>query len=462
MTPRSDALVLFGASGDLARRKLLPAVYRLARRGRLSVPVIGVADTPWDDDAFRKYALEAAEASAQHFDEGAFFDLARSMAFVSGDYRNPSLYPQLAERLASCRRPLFYLAIPPSLFDDVVGGLAEAGLLGQARVVLEKPFGRDLASARQLNAYLHRALPEEALFRIDHFLGKEPVQNLLVFRFANSVLEPVWNRNHIACVQLTLAESFGVEGRGGFYDQVGCVRDVVQNHLLQVVTLLAMDPPVSEHPDALRDEKLRVLKAMHPLDPAQTVLGQYQGYRDEPGVAPGSTTETYVAVRAEIDSWRWAGVPFFIRAGKALATTVTEAVVEFRAPPRLLFAEDHSPRPHPNQIRFRFKPDDCMTLRMQAKVPGGRLVSRPIDFAVSEAEALGEGPEAYEQLLDDAMSGDHSRFARQDAVEQAWSLVDPLLQTGELPIPYAQGSWGPAEADGLVSSHDGWRPCGEP
>jgi glucose-6-phosphate 1-dehydrogenase len=343
----------------------------------------------------------------------------------------------------------------------VVGGLGGAGLLDQARVVLEKPFGRDLTSARQLNAFLHAALAEEAIFRIDHFLGKEPVQNLLVFRFANSVLEPVWNRNHIACVQLTLAESFGVEGRGGFYDQVGCLRDVVQNHLLQLVTLLAMDPPVSEDPDAFRDEKLRVLKAMHPLDPAQAVWGQYQGYRDEPGVAPDSTTETYVALRAEIDSWRWAGVPFFIRAGKALAATVTEAVVEFRAPPRLLFAEDHSPQPHPNQLRFRFRPDDCITLRMQAKAPGASLVSHPIDFSVSEAEALGEGPEAYERLLDDAMSGDHSRFARQDAVEQAWWLVDPLLQASRSPLAYAQGSSGPTEADRLVSSYDGWRPCGE-
>lgn len=455
-----DVLVLFGASGDLARKKLLPSVWRLSAGGRLGVPVVGVAASIWDDDTFRTHARDALRATGEAVDERAFRALAASMTYVSGDYHDPELYRRLAERLAACGHPLFYLAIPPSLFEAVIGGLAGVGLHRQARVVVEKPFGRDLDSARALNTHLHAAFPEEAIFRIDHFLGKEPVQNLLVFRFANSVLEPLWSRNHIGCVQLTMAESFGIEGRGEFYEQVGAMRDVVQNHLLQLVALLAMEPPVSGDPNALRDEKVKVLKAMHPLDASHVVRGQYEGYRDEAGVAPDSQVETFFAARAEIDSWRWAGIPFYIRAGKALATTVTEAIIEFRAPPRLLFAEADCPTPHPNQLRFRMNPDGRISFRMQAKLAGPRLLSRPVDLAVSEAEPLGERSEAYEQLLDDAMRGDPSRFARQDAVEEAWRIVQPVLATPTPVRHYRRGTWGPEEADELVGAHDGWRPCG--
>jgi glucose-6-phosphate 1-dehydrogenase len=459
--PRSDALVLFGSSGDLARKKLLPTVYRLAARGRLGVPVVGVAASEWTDDRFRAEALAAADAAGERVDDAVAEDVARSLTFVSGDYREPSLYRRLAERLASHRRPLFYLAIPPALFEDVVGGLATVGLHHDARVVVEKPFGRDLVSARALNEHLHAAFPETSIFRIDHFLGKEAVQNLLVFRFANSIFEPLWNRDHIACVQVTMAEDFGVEGRGAFYDQVGTLRDVVQNHLLQLVALLAMEPPVSDDADALRDEKVKVLRAIRPLDPDQVVRAQYADYRREPGVAPDSQVETYVALRAEIDSWRWAGVPFFIRAGKALASTVTEAVVEFRSPPRLLFAPDCG-EPRPNQLRLRFKPDDDITLRLQAKAAGSRLRSRPLDLSMSETGGGKSGPEAYEQLIDDAMDGDPGRFARQDGVEAAWRVVEPVLNRPGAVQSYGRGTWGPEGAGRLVSAHGGWQPCEGP
>jgi glucose-6-phosphate 1-dehydrogenase len=454
---RPDALVLFGATGDLAKKKIFPAVYEMTRLGHDHVPVIGFASSEWDDDRLRQHEREAVEAKGE-VDEDTWRQLAARTTYVQGDYRDPTSFAALAERLRDLgvERPLFYLAVPPELFDDVILGLTSQQLNVGARVVVEKPFGRDRASAQALNTILHRAFPEEDVFRIDHFLGKESVESLLVFRFANSMLEPLWNRSYIANVQITMAESFGVEGRGRFYESVGALRDVVQNHLLQVVALLAMEPPAGAGADALRDERSKLFRQIRTVEPADVVRGQYRGYTDEAGVAGGSDVETFVALRLEIDSWRWAGVPWLIRTGKDLPVSATEAVVEFNAPPRLLFTPPGAPAPHPNHLRFRLGHDDGVMLHLQTKSPGDDLASRPVDLEVSFGEVFGERQEAYQRLLEDAMAGDARRFGRVDALDEQWRIFESALAHPHPVSLYHRGTWGPSAAETLAAGMGGW------
>ena len=450
---QADALILFGISGDLARKKLFAALYDLTEAGHLDMPVIGVASRPWDDETLRTQAKEALINEGRKVDEKVFSRLAANLTYCSGNYKDPDTFKRLAERVKDRKCAVSYLAIPPGLFESVVEGLAGVGLHKSGRLVLEKPFGRDLASAQELDEIVRRYYPEVRVYRIDHFHGKEAVQNLMIFRFSNTVLEPIWNRHYVRGVQITMAEEFGIEGRGSFYDKVGAVRDVVQNHLLQVLALLAMEPPVSESPDALRDERVKALRAIVTPGPEDVVRGQFEGYRDEYGVASDSDTETYAAIRLQIDSWRWAGVPWIIRAGKGLASTVTEAVVEFARPPRPLFADSHC-RPGPNQLTFRTKPDDGISLSMQAKKPGPEMVSRPIDLEVHREQV--EGRDAYDRLLGDALRGDPSLFARADGVMEAWRVVDDTLRGCKPVVPYKCGSWGPDEAKRLLGPDWNW------
>jgi glucose-6-phosphate 1-dehydrogenase len=451
---KADALVLFGITGDLARKRLFPALYTLAEAGDLNLRVVGVGRTPGDDSDLRRRAEEALSEAGITVDMAVFEQLASELCYVSGDYRDRNTYAEIGRRLGPRECTVSYLAIPPDLFDDVAQGLADSGLNRHGRLVVEKPFGRDSQSAAELNEIIHRHYPESSVFRIDHFLGKEAVQNLMVYRFANTMLEPVWNRHYIRGVQITMAESFGLEGRGSFYDTVGALRDVVQNHLLELLSFLAMEPPVSKTPDALRDERVKVLTATRTLGPRDVIRGMFDGYLDEPGVAADSDTETFVAARFEIDSWRWAGVPWIIRAGKGMAETVTEAVVEFNRPPRLLFADDNGEIPGPNRITFTSKPADRITLSMQAKRQGPELVSEPVDFA-HEHQHLG-GHDAYHRLLGDALRGDQSLFARKDGVSEAWRVVEPVLKNHEPPLRYERGSWGPSGADRLLGDDWDW------
>ncbi|MCC7009297.1 MAG: glucose-6-phosphate dehydrogenase [Acidobacteria bacterium] len=448
----SDALVIFGVSGDLVYKSIFPALQGLADAGQLEVPVIGVARSEWTRDDLVSRARASLEAAGA-FDEPRFGSLADRLRYVRGDYRDPETFAALRRALGRARHPLFYLAIAPSAFPDVVDGLARAGCTEGARVVLEKPFGRDLASALELDRVLHQHFEEPRIFRIDHYLGKEPVQNLLYFRFANRFLEPIWNRDHVERIEITMAEEDGIRARGRLYEELGAIRDVVQNHLLQVAALLLMEPPAGHHSEAIRDAKALAFAAMRPLDPAEVVRGQYDGYRQEDGVAPDSDVETYAALRLHVDSWRWAGVPVYIRAGKRLRGSATEVTVVLERPPLAVFEDVVAAAP--NHVRFRLSPDVVIELGTRAKRPGDAMAGEAVHL--DACRSTSHTVPAYQRLLGDAMRGDQMLFARTDAVSASWRVVEPVLTTHAPVRLYAPGSMGPADADRLLgdaSWHD--------
>jgi glucose-6-phosphate 1-dehydrogenase len=448
----SDAFVFFGATGDLAFKQIFPALQAMIRHGHLDMPIIGVSRSAKGLDGLRARAHESLKKHGG-VDPDAFAALSARLQYINGDYNSPETFRDLRKALGAASRPLYYLAIPPNLFETVAQGLATADCDKGARVVVEKPFGRDLASARALNQTLHGSFLEPAIFRIDHYLGKEPVQNLLYFRFANSFLEPIWNGNYIQSVQVTMAETLGVEGRGVFYDEVGAIRDVVQNHMLEVVALLTMEAPIGHDPDALRDGKQRALRAMRPLAPADVVRGQFRGYRNEDGVASDSNVETFVAIKLYIDTWRWAGVPFYIRAGKRMPVSATEVLVELKCPPLAVF--DKITQSQADYVRFRLSPNLIISLGARAKMPGEAMVGEGVELVVRQCSADEMTP--YERLLGDAIRGDPTLFVREDGVEASWSVVDPVLGDVTPLYEYEPNTWGPTEADQIIAGDSGWR-----